>query len=314
MGKSLIFMRQKCRENSNRLRIQTAVYNGGMLCASPSHRCSSHRPHARPCGRVKTDRAVSKPNRSCRWALAACISPGKARLKNNAAATNFERCYQGNQQYSITALTNGSGTIVERYAYDAYGTSTITDGSGTARTSSAENNRYTYTGREYDEALGVYHYRARMYDSASGRFCSRDPIGFEGSTWNLFEYVGSQPMIGSDPSGLAYSQTWFMCGGKLERQTPGQSKECCGGKVFSNRNYTCENNRITPKNPPTPTPPYCGYFCTRASESSDYFLCIGLGFDAEPVIYAYIDNDPCIAFTILTCDEFSAAQGGPLVL
>jgi len=32
--------------------------------------------------------------------------------------------------------------------------------------------------------------------------CSRDPIGFEGSRWNLFEYVGSKPLRSIDPSGL----------------------------------------------------------------------------------------------------------------
>ncbi|WP_218933568.1 RHS repeat-associated core domain-containing protein [Rubripirellula lacrimiformis] len=89
------------------------------------------------------------------------------------------RYYHRNQQYSVTAMTNGGGTVSERYAYDAYGTPTTTDASGTSLTTSTENNRYTYTGREYDEALGLYHYRARMYDSESGRFCSRDPIGHE---------------------------------------------------------------------------------------------------------------------------------------
>ncbi|TWT87779.1 RHS repeat-associated core domain-containing protein [Stieleria varia] len=88
------------------------------------------------------------------------------------------RYFHRNQQYSITALTDTSGTIQERYAYSAYGMLSIFDGSGTVRTSTAEGNRYTYTGREYDEVMDVYHYRARMYDPVVGRFCSRDPIGF----------------------------------------------------------------------------------------------------------------------------------------
>ncbi len=59
--------------------------------------------------------------------------------------------FHRNGQYSITALTDGGGGIVERYAYTAYGTPTITDASGTTRTTTAIGNRYTYTGREYDE-------------------------------------------------------------------------------------------------------------------------------------------------------------------
>jgi RHS repeat-associated protein len=107
-----------------------------------------------------------------------------------------------NQQYSITALTNGSGTVTERYAYTAYGTPTITDASGTVQTSSADNNRYTYTGREYDEALNLYHYRARMYDSVAGRFCSRDPIRYWDGE-NL--YQNNFTLTLTDPMGLCVS-------------------------------------------------------------------------------------------------------------
>lgn len=106
-----------------------------------------------------------------------------------------------NQQYSVTALTNGGASIQERYAYTAYGAPTITDASGTPRTTTAEGNRYTYTGREWDEELSLYHYRARMYDPAAGRFLGRDPIGYVGSPWNLYEYVNGRPLIFVDPNG-----------------------------------------------------------------------------------------------------------------
>lgn len=109
--------------------------------------------------------------------------------------------YHRNQQYSITALTNASGTIVERYAYSAYGVPTIADATGTVLTSSAYDNRYTYTGREWDEDLELYHYRARMYDPELGRFCGRDPIGYVDGT-NRYHYVGNTPFIANDPDGL----------------------------------------------------------------------------------------------------------------
>ncbi|WP_372726253.1 RHS repeat-associated core domain-containing protein [Novipirellula sp.] len=128
------------------------------------------------------------------------------------SSENLVRYYPCGQQYSITALTDSSGTIKERYAYDAYGNLSIFDGSGTARTSTAESNRYTYTGREYDDVLDLYHYRARMYDSIAGRFCSRDPISFDGSRWNLFEYCGCSPVLRVDPRGERW-QTWALtCG------------------------------------------------------------------------------------------------------
>jgi RHS repeat-associated protein len=117
------------------------------------------------------------------------------------AGTGGNRYYHRNQQYSVIAMSNGGGTITERYAYSAYGTPTITDASGTALTTSADNNRYTYTGREFDEALSLYHYRARMYDSASGRFCSRDPIGYyDGYNAYRAYFVGAD----TDPLGLSF--------------------------------------------------------------------------------------------------------------
>ena len=107
-----------------------------------------------------------------------------------------------NQQYSITALTDASGTITERYAYSAYGQPVFFDGSGTVISASAENNRYCYTGREWDEYLGLYHYRARMYDPVSGRFLSRDPIGFRMPNLGLYTFGLSGPLKRLDPYGF----------------------------------------------------------------------------------------------------------------
>ncbi|MEZ6135092.1 MAG: RHS repeat-associated core domain-containing protein [Pirellulaceae bacterium] len=105
--------------------------------------------------------------------------------------------YHRNQQYSVTAATDGSGAIAERHAYSAYGVPTITNASGTLRSASTYDNRYLYTGREWDDVILMYHYRARMYDAELGRFCSKDPIGYEGSRWSVYEYVrGASTLIG----------------------------------------------------------------------------------------------------------------------
>ncbi|WP_162006841.1 RHS repeat-associated core domain-containing protein [Roseimaritima sediminicola] len=109
------------------------------------------------------------------------------------------RCYQSNQQYSVTALTDTTGAIMERYAYDAYGKLTVTDGSGTTLAGSAYGNRYTYTGREWDGELGLYHYRARMYSPDTGRFVSRDPIGYISGMILYGNYFG---LFRVDPTGL----------------------------------------------------------------------------------------------------------------
>lgn len=40
-----------------------------------------------------------------------------------------------------------------------------------------------------------------MYAPSIGRFCSRDPIGFDGSPYHLYEVFGSQPLVNVDPTG-----------------------------------------------------------------------------------------------------------------
>ena len=119
--------------------------------------------------------------------------------------------YHRNQQYSITAMTTSTGAVAERYAYTAYGQPTILNASGTVLTSSAVGNRYTYTGREWDETLGLHHFRARWMSPLAGRFIGRDPIGYAGSAWNTYEYVYGKPLILGDPIGLIGS----ICGSPL---------------------------------------------------------------------------------------------------
>ncbi len=114
--------------------------------------------------------------------------------------------YHRNQQYSIVGLTNAAGTLVERYTYTAYGTLGIYAANGTVRTTSSYNNRYTYTGREYDPDLKLYHFRARWYDPATGGFISRDPLGYvDGSSlYRAYFAPGSV-----DPSGTIVYSTHY---------------------------------------------------------------------------------------------------------
>jgi RHS repeat-associated protein len=97
-------------------------------------------------------------------------------------------------------LTNAAGTLVERYTYSAYGTLGIYAANGTVRSSSSTYaNRYTYTGREYDPDLNLYHFRARWYDPATGGFISRDPLGYVDGMSLYRGYFGVQEL---DPFGL----------------------------------------------------------------------------------------------------------------
>ncbi len=121
-------------------------------------------------------------------------------------------CHQ-NRQYSVFALTNLKGKIVEGYQYEAYGARTVFNaGSSGVVTftsadavsvggSSALGNPFGFTGRRLDSKSGLYYYRSRYMDPVQGRFISRDSLGFGSGSANPYEYVGGAPTRDRDPSG-----------------------------------------------------------------------------------------------------------------
>jgi RHS repeat-associated protein len=123
-------------------------------------------------------------------------------LTAGAGTSGTIHYYHRNQQYSITAVTTSAGAVAERYAYSAYGDPTILDASGSVLASSAINNRYSYTGREWDATVGLYHFRARWMSPKTGRFLGRDPIGYYSGSENFYSFVGGMCISLVDPHGL----------------------------------------------------------------------------------------------------------------
>ena len=93
---------------------------------------------------------------------------------------------------SVIALSDVNSVIVERYSYDVFGKPSNT---------SDVNNPYLFTGRRYDDETGLYYYRARYYDYATGRFLQTDPVGYTAGL-NLYTYCGNDPIDFVDPLGL----------------------------------------------------------------------------------------------------------------
>src|SRR5207248_1117942 len=56
---------------------------------------------------------------------------------------------------------------------------------------------------------GLYYFRARYYDPATGRFLSQDPLSFAIGDSNLYRYVGNSPANEVDPTGLQGSGGGF---------------------------------------------------------------------------------------------------------
>ncbi len=83
------------------------------------------------------------------------------------------------------------------------------DGSGNsiATQKSAIGNRYTFQGREIDWDTGLYNFRARWYDSETGRWLSKDSIGIRGG-FNQYEAFANNPVNYVDP----YGKSWGLLG------------------------------------------------------------------------------------------------------
>jgi RHS repeat-associated protein len=108
--------------------------------------------------------------------------------------------YLKDRSYSIQALVDEMGEVVEQYAYTPFGETTIYDQGNTIRDTSNYTNPFGYTGREYDATTTLYHYRNRTYNPQLARFMQRDPKGYVDGL-NLYAYVSNNPLRYSDPMG-----------------------------------------------------------------------------------------------------------------
>jgi RHS repeat-associated protein len=106
---------------------------------------------------------------------------------------------------------------------------------GTLRTTSLYNNRYTYTGREWDPDLNLYHFRARLYDPIAGRFITRDPLGFVDGMSVYRAYFGNSRV---DPYGKSIQNQddefldWFFR--QMENNAANTTVVCVGfgGSIY----------------------------------------------------------------------------------
>ena len=103
---------------------------------------------------------------------------------------------------SVVALTNASGDVVERYDYDPYGKTYITDSSLTTYLGESKyGNPFMWTGQAFDQNTRQYHFWARAYSPHLGRWLQRDPLGYVDGV-GLYEYAISDPVGFVDPAGL----------------------------------------------------------------------------------------------------------------
>jgi RHS repeat-associated protein len=104
----------------------------------------------------------------------------------------------------VTTLVNGSGVVVERFAYDPFGAVAVMNASWSGIGSSAYAWQYLYQGGRLDTTTGHFSFRNRDYSPTLGRWLCVDPLRFEGYDQNFYRAVGNNPNNCVDPFGLQW--------------------------------------------------------------------------------------------------------------
>jgi RHS repeat-associated protein len=107
-------------------------------------------------------------------------------------------------QGSLIALTDESGNVVQRYAYDPWGARRNPDDWKEKDNRASWLINRGYTGHEHLDAFGIINMNGRVYDPVTAMFYSPDPLIQAPENWvnyNRYGYCMNNPLIYSDPSG-----------------------------------------------------------------------------------------------------------------
>jgi RHS repeat-associated protein len=123
------------------------------------------------------------------------IYAGKANVPEYMIKNGIEYRLITDQLGSVRLVVNvNDGSIVQRLDYDEFGRVLADSNPGLQP--------FGFAGGLYAPDTGLVHFGARDYDADTGRWTSKDEIGFVGGDANIYEYVHSDPINSSDPFGL----------------------------------------------------------------------------------------------------------------
>lgn len=138
------------------------------------------------------------------------------------AGSDQEYYFLNNRLGSVMALLDADAPdhLLECYRYTAYGevtalaaaegdstVSAVTVPSDRLAGPSRHGNPYFFTARRLDPLTGLYYYRNRYFDPRTGRFISRDPVGYREAA-NLYQYARLNPQRAGDPMGTSSLFNW----------------------------------------------------------------------------------------------------------
>ncbi|MBD2468818.1 Ig-like domain-containing protein [Nostoc sp. FACHB-145] len=109
--------------------------------------------------------------------------------------------YLADAMGSVIGLTDDSGASSGKFLYDAFG-NILSQVGGIDSDSGGD---FRFQGQWLESESGLYHFRARDYDPATGLFLSRDLVDIietQPESFNPYQFVYNNPYIYSDPTGM----------------------------------------------------------------------------------------------------------------
>ena len=121
-------------------------------------------------------------------------------------------------RHNVVSISDSNGQVVEKTRYDDFGQALILGPAGQTRAQSAVGNAFLFQGRRFDPETGLYYFRNRYYNAATGRFLQRDPMWDPANSGNQYTFVGNNPVSDLDPSG---TKSWAQMSRRERQQVEG---------------------------------------------------------------------------------------------
>ncbi|MCC7705613.1 RHS repeat-associated core domain-containing protein [Janthinobacterium sp. GW460P] len=125
------------------------------------------------------------------------------------------------------AISDATGALRERLAYDSWGKRRNLGGDATPDSLDGVTDNRGFTGHEMLDRLDLVHMNGRVYDLQVARFMSADPIIQDpehSQSYNRYTYVWNNPTNLMDPTG-------FSALGNIGSWVSGITAQLCGEKV-----------------------------------------------------------------------------------
>jgi RHS repeat-associated protein len=102
---------------------------------------------------------------------------------------------------NITDYVDAGGTNVAHREFDPFGNTIVATGD------KVNDFHFWFSSKYLDQETGMYYYGTRLYSPTLARWINRDPIEENGG-WNLYGFVGNEPVGRWDMRGRLPSDSW----------------------------------------------------------------------------------------------------------